>query len=158
MSGTDLAYGPTSLRACYAMSGTDLARRATVCYAMSGTDIWQMSLAMSGTDIWDMTRGPIALRSLRRYAVCGTDGTYGAIARYAIAGTEGAYGAMARDIARDPTDGRQDEEAARDPQGGRGHRRRQPPGGSIAFALRFVLLCAALYCACRAFALISPRV
>eukprot|EP00961_Rhodomonas_salina_P139218 1873633-Rhodomonas_salina.1 len=42
MSGTDIAYGATCLRACYAVSGTDMAHGAVclgACYAMSGTDI-----------------------------------------------------------------------------------------------------------------------
>eukprot|EP00961_Rhodomonas_salina_P036379 488954-Rhodomonas_salina.1 len=47
MSGSDIAYGCIGLRACYAMSGTDLAYAATClrvptrvwCYGMSGTDL-----------------------------------------------------------------------------------------------------------------------
>eukprot|EP00961_Rhodomonas_salina_P010127 136198-Rhodomonas_salina.4 len=39
-SGTDMAYGAISLRACYAKSGTDKAYPIPICasYAMSGTD------------------------------------------------------------------------------------------------------------------------
>eukprot|EP00961_Rhodomonas_salina_P183139 2472361-Rhodomonas_salina.1 len=42
LSGTDLAHGATCLRACYALSGTDLACTCIglrACYALSGTDL-----------------------------------------------------------------------------------------------------------------------
>eukprot|EP00961_Rhodomonas_salina_P143931 1937306-Rhodomonas_salina.2 len=68
MSGTDLAYAATRflrkrfeahrfatcLRACYAMSGTDLVFAVVRCYAMSGTDQAYAVLrcyAMSGTSV-----------------------------------------------------------------------------------------------------------
>eukprot|EP00961_Rhodomonas_salina_P235976 3189239-Rhodomonas_salina.7 len=37
MSGTEVVHAAIGLRACYAMSGTDLASAATVCYALSDT-------------------------------------------------------------------------------------------------------------------------
>eukprot|EP00961_Rhodomonas_salina_P073203 983480-Rhodomonas_salina.2 len=76
MSGTDLVYGATSrraspteqvaisLRACYAMSGTDLANddvSLCACYAMSGTEI---------------AYGAISLRAC--YTMPSTDLAYGA--------------------------------------------------------------------------------
>eukprot|EP00961_Rhodomonas_salina_P027674 373807-Rhodomonas_salina.1 len=39
MSGTDIAHGLISLRACYAISGTDTAYSAISCYEMPGADI-----------------------------------------------------------------------------------------------------------------------
>eukprot|EP00961_Rhodomonas_salina_P301921 3940659-Rhodomonas_salina.3 len=42
MSGTDTAYAAVGLCTCYALSGTDIAYAATVqraCYAMPGTDL-----------------------------------------------------------------------------------------------------------------------
>eukprot|EP00961_Rhodomonas_salina_P013290 178554-Rhodomonas_salina.1 len=73
MSGTDIAYNATrhswqpslvsdavSLRACYAMSGTDVQHGATnlhSCYAMFGTDVQygatnlRACYAMLGTDV-----------------------------------------------------------------------------------------------------------
>eukprot|EP00961_Rhodomonas_salina_P266887 3606210-Rhodomonas_salina.1 len=38
MSGTELAYGTIRLRACYAISGTELAY-AAICHAMCSTNI-----------------------------------------------------------------------------------------------------------------------
>eukprot|EP00961_Rhodomonas_salina_P102084 1373078-Rhodomonas_salina.1 len=89
MSGTDLAYGATSagysltfrcaisLRFHYAMSGTDIPYGASflrACYAMRGTDLaydaisLRASFAKTGTDT---DAAAIALRAC--YAKCGTD-------------------------------------------------------------------------------------
>eukprot|EP00961_Rhodomonas_salina_P134844 1813766-Rhodomonas_salina.1 len=77
MSGTEIPYDAISLRACYAMSGTeipygDISLRA--CYAMSGTEIRYGAIslracyAMSGTEI---PYGTISLRAC--CAMSGTD-------------------------------------------------------------------------------------
>eukprot|EP00961_Rhodomonas_salina_P132036 1777522-Rhodomonas_salina.1 len=60
MSGTDLGYAAIGLRACYAMSGTDLAYATIglcVCYAMSGTDL---AYAAPASTIVSATRGTTA--------------------------------------------------------------------------------------------------
>eukprot|EP00961_Rhodomonas_salina_P083016 1115479-Rhodomonas_salina.2 len=115
--------GPISLRACYALSGTDLACGAGIylraCYALSGTDLahaaamlaaFHMDFAAGAQPVEDFaahvrSATPTCLRAcyampgtdlaLRTcYAMRGTELAYGAsISAYAMRGTERAYGA-----------------------------------------------------------------
>eukprot|EP00961_Rhodomonas_salina_P167273 2254297-Rhodomonas_salina.3 len=73
MSGTDLGHGAIHLRTYYAVCSTDLAYDATTCYWMCGTE-----LAYDATIC---------------HAICGTELAYGAATYYCMSGTELAYGA-----------------------------------------------------------------
>eukprot|EP00961_Rhodomonas_salina_P262157 3543032-Rhodomonas_salina.2 len=95
------------IRACYAVSGTELPYAATTYYVMSGTDVayaaTRLSLipltsdcqrmvlsayAQSGTEL---PCGAICLRS--HYGGPGTDLAYSTIMRYAMSGTDLLYSA-----------------------------------------------------------------
>eukprot|EP00961_Rhodomonas_salina_P200038 2698302-Rhodomonas_salina.2 len=114
MCASDLAYGaggravesqvPSAicLRACYAMSGTDIS--ICSCYAMSIFSCY----AMSGTG---RAYGPTCLRF--SYAMCGTGTAYNPnLIRscYAMRGTETAYGAARMDEAAMVSEWRRDED------------------------------------------------
>eukprot|EP00961_Rhodomonas_salina_P185024 2498234-Rhodomonas_salina.5 len=111
MSGSDIAHAATCLRACYAMSGTELAyaatsalaRRVCGCQASRSAPLPAYRLATrspkSGTDI---AYAAICLRAVRYcHSVCcylpgtvmGVASYRGLRACYAMSGTEVAYAA-----------------------------------------------------------------
>eukprot|EP00961_Rhodomonas_salina_P260237 3516776-Rhodomonas_salina.2 len=84
MFGTELAYAAIGLRACYAMSGTELAYAPTrrlpmllrICsYAMGGTEIFSYWFARCGTERYAVLVAMCLTDACRRccYAMRGTE-------------------------------------------------------------------------------------
>eukprot|EP00961_Rhodomonas_salina_P302315 3940799-Rhodomonas_salina.5 len=91
MSGTEISYGGTCLRAAYAMSGNGIQLMTVpACYALSGAEI-AYGDALSSTE---RAHGGTCLRA--GYAMSGREIAYG----YVLSSTESLYGRPVPDALR----------------------------------------------------------